>query len=465
VAEEAGRRVEGLSARETSNVAWAFATVQVPMPRWLTSALPRRAGELGPQECANALWALAVASQSVAGLTSALPRLSQSGIGGAGGGGGSGRGFGAWKPQELANAAWALGRGAHGTDGADGGGVGREGAHAASAKGGAEAFRRGLHRALAARVGELNGLELAMVASALPSMAGDDDESGLLPAVISRTSTLLVEGRLASEAVVQLREGLLASAAGPAAVPPALREAFEAQAARTAALLRRVSEPGDASQEAVRALPALGLTTLGAQGTADLLRALGLLARGANGVDVRGDGLEEEGEEEDEDGDDEPAAYLQGVPTLDEEGGDASPQVLCSLRHHLLLSAEQEGGGWAHRALSEPGRVLRSGGQPDGDGGSALALALEPVTLRFARDRDAEFLALSAVLASARRAAQEVGAAGGGWKLHGTVRLHVTHTPCLSCVSAMLQLRRLLPDVRLRVSFDAARPPARAAEA
>ena len=91
---------------------------------------------------------------------------------------------------------------------------------------------------------------------------------------------------------------------------------------------------------------------------------------------------------------------------------------------------------------------------------------LSSVSLRFPRDRDAEFLALTAIVAAAGRAVEELTAdvddtdsqnmdetvniqASVEWNLRGSVHMRVSHTPCLSCVSAMLQFQKKFPDAKI----------------
>lgn len=414
VAEEARKHAKRLKPRELANVAWALATLEVSMPAWLLAELPRRAAQLGPQECANSLWALATSSHSVEDLVRSMPR------------GGGTAGFGAWKPQEMANAAWAL---AHSRVGYSA----QRGRRQQSSGGAAEVKQvlGDVHAALAIRAAELNGLELAMVAATLPVGACGED---LRAAVSTRATELLARGGLAPDGVVQLVDGL---AAAGVAVPPPLVEAFERYFAHTLGILQRVALVAHAAEtaEVLQELATLGLTTLGARGTERLLRTL----------EVLGEAPEHSGEDE-----------LTGEQDRRPRGrhaaaAEASQQVRCSLQHHLLVSTSAaEGDEHEHRALAEPGCVVHSGGRPaGGEVGPLLSVAL-----RFPRDRDAEFLALTKVIIDARQMAAEIGATDGGWNLQGSVRLHVSHTPCLSCVAAMLQFRRAFPAVRLGVSFD-----------
>ena len=105
------------------------------------------------------------------------------------------------------------------------------------------------------------------------------------------------------------------------------------------------------------------------------------------------------------------------------------------------------------KRFAVPCQVFHSGKAPDRLGSGLL----KPVTLRYPRGRDAEFLALSAVVAEARRTASEAGVADSAWDLRGKLQLRVSHTPCLSCVAAALQFRRAFPAVQLTVSFAPAR--------
>ncbi|CAE7337296.1 KIF13B [Symbiodinium natans] len=118
-------------------------------------------------------------------------------------------------------------------------------------------------------------------------------------------------------------------------------------------------------------------------------------------------------------------------------------QVLCSVSYDLRIPG-------AGATLREPGRVHASGGRPDADG---LDL-LRAVALRFPRDRDAEFLALTSVVAAIRRA---VGPGLEMSEAEGSVRLHASHVPCLSCLGVMVQFREAFPKIELKVSFDDAR--------
>lgn len=285
--------------------------------------------------------------------------------------------------------------------------------------------------AIATRVGELNGLELAMVAATLhgDSIPGKD---ALLVGVAARALELLARDELPPDAVVQVADCLATGAAGTAGVPALLAEASDHQRALALGALRSLSAVGPLSGK-TQHLKALGLTTLGAHGTVQLLSMLGLQSDAARSGPV-----------------------LKAWPGPMEHG----PQVRCLLQYHLLLSTRCAGGGapgsspeHVHKVVAESERILVSGGTPEAEG---TGPGLEAVPLRFPRDRDAEFLALTAVVAAVRREVAEMGA--NNCNVHGTVMLHASHTPCLSCVGAMVQFRNMFPTVRLAVSFDA-RPP------
>eukprot|EP00747_Dinoflagellata_sp_TGD_P054349 gnl/TRDRNA2_/TRDRNA2_148962_c0_seq1.p1 gnl/TRDRNA2_/TRDRNA2_148962_c0~~gnl/TRDRNA2_/TRDRNA2_148962_c0_seq1.p1 ORF type:complete len:414 (+),score=62.22 gnl/TRDRNA2_/TRDRNA2_148962_c0_seq1:1-1242(+) len=394
VAEEAGRYAEELNAREIANCAWAFATIQVQMPSWLLSEMPKRATSFRSQECANCLWALATSSLSVEDL---LPALSLEGTPLCA------QNFASWKAQELANAAWAL---AHSCT--------REtsttlhhGSHGLTML--AHSLKC-VREAVVVRIEELNALELAMLAST--SSPGDLQlEVRTLAKISNHAVSLLHEDKLPPHAMVQLVDSLRLS---QVEIPEPIAKAYKEQCGLVLAAVRMI-EGSEGASLAMRLgkLQTLGLATLGAAGTKKMLQELGF------------------------------------------EGGEHAhaPMALgareahCRLEHHLLISAERRDGLREHRSIAEHGRLLVSGDIPEPDGVDALV----PVTLRFPRGRDAEFLALTAIVAAVRRTAAEVGATQ--WSVRGTAWLHISHPPCLSCVGAMLQFRCAYPDVKLIVSF------------
>jgi len=392
-AEAAGQSVDSLSSREVANVVWSFATVQVQMPRWLVAEVPGRAGKLRPQECANVLWAFASASESMEGVVSSLPCTDP-------------RFLESWKPQEMANAAWAL---AHGC------GLPQRGPAPSRSRTRSEALVS-MHRAIDDRVGELNGLELAMVARTLGRNATASGD--FLAKVSARALALLDDGSLAPDALIQVANGLTANGLE---MPEPLKEAWVCLCRQAHGVLQRVAD--DPSPEVLQEIQRMGLTTIGAKSTEQLLQSMGLGARG---------------------GDDARAARLAWP-----DGLEVSTQVLCVSEYRLLFSGVRPGQEEReHRTLTDSARTFASGSEPEMTGLGLLA----PVVLRFSRDRDAEFLALTAVVAEARAAAAETGAET--WDLRGSLRLHVSHTPCLSCIGAMLQFRRAFPAVKLEVSFD-----------
>eukprot|EP00927_Polykrikos_kofoidii_P048040 TRINITY_DN42277_c0_g1_i1.p1 TRINITY_DN42277_c0_g1~~TRINITY_DN42277_c0_g1_i1.p1 ORF type:complete len:888 (-),score=121.96 TRINITY_DN42277_c0_g1_i1:62-2725(-) len=511
LADEAGQRTDDLSAREVANVAWAFATIQLRMPVWLEEELPERAPEFRPQECANVLWALAATSLPVTDVVGALSlpanghddRTSHNDdLGGY---------FARWKAQEMANAAWALA-------------VSREDTSATlrscAGKNQRAAWIRTLRFAVAERASELNGLELAMVASTIPDLGcsdstgrdvGEDEVSVaettageahgvqlLLDGISCRAATLLEAQSLPANAALQVTDCL--ERCGVAVPSQLIMNAEQHHLAATSAIHLLAGTPVVAASNAITAeisantaadatpsLPAaqpqniftaecgisdteksaalrelqrVGLTTLGARRTSRLLASLGM-----------------------------PQGAPITQPVAPKSTDGASPQgfggeVTCLLAYHLLLSSalqpDKEDGcssevGEAttgigvtnangqvskqqnaerdsvHWTLVQPGQRFCSGGQQE-----PLSVgALFAVELRFPRHRDAEFLALNAVVADIRKVAAEAQVADDTLEVHGNVRLQVSHTPCLSCVGAMVQFQRKFPFVKLHVNFDA----------
>eukprot|EP00811_Abedinium_folium_P032086 NODE_5267_length_1790_cov_3.877330.p1 GENE.NODE_5267_length_1790_cov_3.877330~~NODE_5267_length_1790_cov_3.877330.p1 ORF type:complete len:427 (-),score=108.15 NODE_5267_length_1790_cov_3.877330:329-1609(-) len=400
LAEEAGRRVKQLRPRELANIAWAFATRRMAIPDWLRDELPRRAEAFRPQECANMLWAFANSSVPVEDLLVALSYEV-----------GSSYSFAAWKAQEMANAAWAL---AHSTR--------RSETLPGLLRWGPPALRS-VHLALAERVDELNGQELAMVAATLRFDL--EGQEALLARVAERATALLAEKHLLPDAIVQLLDAL---EVGAVEVPNALAEAFERLCMDTLAIMERLEaadrEDNPAERKAaLRDIQALRLTTLGTRGTSWLLHALAL--------------------------DSAPEAEPRSWPLA---AADRSPsQTRCLLDYRLEISRGADSSG-ADATISQRSVFLQSGGAPDKVGAGAL----KPVVLRFARGRDAEFLALSVVVGAVRRAADELGLASTAWETAGDVQLHVSNPPCLSCVAAMVQFKQLFPAVCVSVSFESA---------
>lgn len=415
VAHEVEGHVEKLNSREVANVAWSYATLQVQMPKLLVDEMPRRATDFKPQECANALWALASLSLRVDDLSAALLPASASTNPDSES---MARIFSAWKPQEMANAAWALAEGRRGM-----GGRALRSQRASNRMGDRRAtLSDALLAAVAMRVDELNSAELAMVASSLPeSHARGRSSNSVIDALMARSKVLLDEDALAPDAVMQIVEGLLAVHAKPAL---AIQAEYERNCSAADTALQGVAagvSSGELLAAALSELRALRLTSLGAIATEEALWRIG--------IDV--DRLSD---------DNKPMAGLALV----------AGQVWCWLRYHLLLTREPgASGAQEHRSLTENGRVLLSGGPRDTKGLGSLRAA----HLLFPRDRDAEFLALTSVVGAVRRVTAEGEAGIAPWEVCGTISLRISQPPCLSCVSAMVQFRKLFPDVRLDVSF------------
>ncbi|CAJ1441426.1 unnamed protein product [Effrenium voratum] len=206
------------------------------------------------------------------------------------------------------------------------------------------------------------------------------EDAALASRISHRACELLVAGQLAPDAVVQLRDHLSRTGAVP-----------ELETA-AGALQEEVLQ---ALKAGPKALQQLRLTCLGNSGTHQLLTRLDMA--GAH-----------------------PADGLAATAFFG--------QVLCQVSYDLRAGSQH---------ILEEGRIMASGG-------TAAEGPLEAVTLRFPRHRDAEFLALSSVLASLREAQMALA------EVQGSVRLHATHTPCLSCVWAMVQFREACPGVRLQ---------------
>ncbi|CAK9033172.1 Hypothetical protein SCF082_LOCUS20372 [Durusdinium trenchii] len=238
-----------------------------------------------------------------------------------------------------------------------------------------------------AKVDELDGKELSMLSSAL--VPGEDDN--LATRIMERAMGLHAKCQLAPDAVMQLRDHL--HRMGMVCSLESAAEQLEDEALESL-------KKGD---DVAAALQRLKLTCLG-QRTESLLRRLGVTV---------------------------------GVP--DEAAEDLSQaaafgQVLCLVSYALQLGDE---------SLTEAGRVVASGGKASG------GVPLKAVILRYPRERDAEFLALSSVLETLSQVP-----AVSLRDVTGQLQLHVTHTPCLSCVWAMVQFREACPNVQLQVTFD-----------
>lgn len=88
-------------------------------------------------------------------------------------------------------------------------------------------------------------------------------------------------------------------------------------------------------------------------------------------------------------------------------------------------------------------------------------LGLFAATLKHHRGGDGKFQALQACArASMDLGCQPIGAPPlDGSAVEGELWLHVSEVPCLSCVGAMAQFRKVFPDVALRLSFNLGRQP------
>eukprot|EP00927_Polykrikos_kofoidii_P062341 TRINITY_DN57149_c0_g1_i1.p1 TRINITY_DN57149_c0_g1~~TRINITY_DN57149_c0_g1_i1.p1 ORF type:complete len:1019 (+),score=164.33 TRINITY_DN57149_c0_g1_i1:270-3326(+) len=107
------------------------------------------------------------------------------------------------------------------------------------------------------------------------------------------------------------------------------------------------------------------------------------------------------------------------------------------------------------------GTVVEQGpvGVASGQAVDAWELGLVAATLKHHRGGDGEFQALQAC---ARSCLEELGLdplTGSGSQAVGELWLHVSEVPCLSCVAAMAQFRRLFPSVALNVTFSLGRQP------
>mmetsp|Transcript_16873 Transcript_16873/g.39408 ORF Transcript_16873/g.39408 Transcript_16873/m.39408 type:complete len:814 (+) Transcript_16873:164-2605(+) len=124
--------------------------------------------------------------------------------------------------------------------------------------------------------------------------------------------------------------------------------------------------------------------------------------------------------------------------------------------YKYCLRAPDLGGGAAREVAYGPAGF--ASGQPN----EQHELGLFAATLKHNRGGDGEFQALQACA----RAAVDLGFPPLGDAPHnaacltGDLWLHVSEVPCLSCVGAMAQFRRLLPEVRLNLSFTLGRQPA-----
>eukprot|EP00435_Cladocopium_sp_Y103_P073814 s44_g45.t1 len=249
-----------------------------------------------------------------------------------------------------------------------------------------------LRQQAVARVDQLEGKELSMLSSSLT----EEDEM-LAARIAAQAARLQEKNVLSPDAIVQLSDHL--QRVGHRV--PQLQQSLQELEDQTF----RVLEGG--GKDVAEKLQGLGLTSLGLR-TSSLLRRLGV---------------------------------VDGPPPTDDPGEMAAfGQVLCLVSYSLQLGQES----WA-----ETGRIVASGSAvPEG-------VPLQAVSLRFSRHRDAEFIALSSVLSTLGLSSDDRGTCSArGAEITGQLRLHVTHTPCLSCVWALVQFRDLCPNVQLQVTFD-----------
>ncbi|CAK9081549.1 unnamed protein product [Durusdinium trenchii] len=97
----------------------------------------------------------------------------------------------------------------------------------------------------------------------------------------------------------------------------------------------------------------------------------------------------------------------------------------------------------------------------------AHELGLFAATLRHPRGGDGEFQALQACArASMQLGCEPTGAPPmDGSAVEGELWLHVSEVPCLSCVGAMAQFRKVFPDVSILISFNLGRQPSEKSQA
>lgn len=97
-----------------------------------------------------------------------------------------------------------------------------------------------------------------------------------------------------------------------------------------------------------------------------------------------------------------------------------------------------------------PGRIFHAGVPPAIDG--EVCALLQPTFRQIARDDHAERAAMLSVTASLFNACQaDVRALA---QVTGTVRLYVSHFPCLSCVAVLGQFSRLASSLELEAAYD-----------
>ena len=97
-----------------------------------------------------------------------------------------------------------------------------------------------------------------------------------------------------------------------------------------------------------------------------------------------------------------------------------------------------------------------------GPASEAFELGLFAAVLRHPRGGDSEFQALQAC---ARACLQDLGCNPigapplDGSAVEGELWLHVSEVPCLSCVGAMAQFRKMFPDIKIHIAFNLGRQP------
>lgn len=145
----------------------------------------------------------------------------------------------------------------------------------------------------------------------------------------------------------------------------------------------------------------------------------------------------------------------------DARSGESIPGIICVLCYSL---STQDAGFLAEgrnvffsetrsdflEAPAVSNKVVPISGGTMEDKASDLLIS---VPLAHDRSGHAEFLALRSLIGVAAGISQ--GNTTEAFKnVTGTVRLYVTHHPCLSCVGAMCQFRAALPNVALEVCYD-----------
>ena len=97
-----------------------------------------------------------------------------------------------------------------------------------------------------------------------------------------------------------------------------------------------------------------------------------------------------------------------------------------------------------------------------GPASEAFELGLFSAILRHPRGGDGEFQALQACARSCLDdlGCNPIGAPPlDGSAVEGELWLHVSEVPCLSCVGAMAQFRKMFPDIKLHIAFNLGRQP------